>query len=100
MTCLGVCRSFTHDLLQVLQLSHNAMEVLPIALLSLTALTYLDLSYNRLMALPFWIGSSKLQQLRRLNLVSSVPRWFCLGWASVHQGGSFDKKCADTGQGG
>lgn len=58
--------------LQVLQLSHNAMEVLPISLLSLTALTYLDLSYNRLMLLPFWIGSTKLQQLRRLNLVRNT----------------------------
>lgn len=57
---------------QVLQLSHNAMEVTPIGLLSLTALTYLDLSYNRLMSLPFWIGSSKLQQLQRLNLVRVV----------------------------
>lgn len=57
--------------LKVLQLSHNAMEVTPIGLLSLTALTYLDLSYNRLVSLPFWIGSSKLQQLQRLNLAKN-----------------------------
>jgi hypothetical protein len=58
--------------MQVLQLSHNAMDALPIALLCLTALTYLDMSYNRMVALPFWIGSSKLQRLKRLNLVSEA----------------------------
>lgn len=61
----------TDDTPQVLQLSHNALEVLPISLLALTALTFLDVSYNRLTALPFWVGSSKLQQLRRLNLVGA-----------------------------
>jgi hypothetical protein len=55
------------------------MEVTPIGLLSLTALTYLDLSYNRLMSLPFWIGSSKLQQLQRLNLVRGV----CCVWRDI-----------------
>lgn len=65
-------------LAQVLQLSHNAMEVMPLGLLSLPALTYLDLSYNRLTALPFWIGSSKMQQLKRLNLVRlSAALWSC-----------------------
>lgn len=73
-----LCRDcFSHSFacagrVQVLQLSHNAMESMPIALLSLPALTYLDLSYNRLMALPFWMGSSKLQQLKRLNLVRLI----------------------------
>jgi hypothetical protein len=70
---------------QVLQVCHNAFEELPITLLDLSSLTYLDISYNRLTSLPFWIGSPRLRGLRRLNLVCvrARVRACAHAWGSV-----------------